>query len=229
MPFKWYLRIQSSWTSITDTNFAPSGAVTSKPLVGVSQARLSPQPWLVRPWAEHRHRWTTDMSFKTGVWQQLDDLANKLIMIFWTFIMVTLWSQRFSVTCNYSYSNQKTSNQQFHVACVSVLLVPLYGFDLLNTVGHCSTRRMPVQGAIAVPHPQSILANSWKIYSSFNFQWGSLLPKRFSRGCASCCQHIEMGNTPEGLRQKSCQEDKIAFHFLTQTAKQKVMVLWVFP
>lgn len=162
-------------------------------------------------WAEHRHRRTTDMSFKTGVWQQLDDLANKLIMIFWTLIMVTLWSQRFSATCNSSYSNQKPRHQQFHVICVSVLLVPLYGFALLNTVGHHDTQTTPIQGAVAMPWPQSVLTNSWKIYSYFNFLWGSFVHKNFSRGCASYCQHIETVSTPDGLlkiRQKAVKKIK---------------------
>lgn len=156
------------------------------------------------------HRHTTDMAFKTGVWQQLDDLANKLIMIFWTLIMVTLWSQRFSTTCNYFYSNQKTGNEQFHVICVSALLVPLYGFDL-NTVSPCTTQTAPTQGAIATPCPQSILPNSWKIPSCFNYLLGSLLHKSFSRGCASYCQHTEIGSTPEGSRknrQKAAKKTK---------------------
>jgi len=99
--------------------------------------------------------------------------------------------------CSSSYSNQKTSNQQFRLICVSVFLVPLYGFDLLNSVGHCSTQTTPIQGAIAT---QSIFANSWKIYSSFNFLLGSLLHKSFSRDCASYRRHTDTGSTPQGLQ-----------------------------
>lgn len=171
------------------------------------------------------------MSFKTGVWQQLDDLANKLIMIFRTLIVVTLWSRSFSATCNYSYSNQKTSKQQFHVICISVLLVRLYSFDPLNTVGHCSSQTMPIRGTIATPCPQSSLANRWKIYSCFNFLLGSLLHKSFSRGCASYCQHMKTSSTQRAYKKldKKLSRRQNSFRFLTQTAKQKVMVLWVFP
>lgn len=125
-------------------------------------------------------------------------------MNFWTSIMVKLWSQRFNVTLNYSYSNQKANNEQFHIICVA-----LYGFDL-NTVGHCSTQTMPIQGAIATPHPQSIFANIWKIYSSFIFLAGGSLEKS-GRACASYCQHTEAGSTPEGLqkiRQKAVSKKK---------------------
>lgn len=153
----------------------------------------------MRSQAEHRHRWAADMASRTGVWQQLDDFANKFIMVFWTLIMVTLRYQRLSVMCNYSYCNQKASNQQFNVICVSVSLVPVCGFDVPNAVGRSSTLSMPLQGATANPCLQSSLANCWKIYSSFNFLEGSLLHKSFSRVCSSCCQHIQMGSTPEGL------------------------------
>lgn len=113
--------------------------------------------------------------------------------------------QRLSVMCNYSYSNHKTSSQQFNV-----------------TSG--STWSMPLQGAIANPLVQ--LANSWKIYSTFNFLQNSLLHKSFSRVCASYCQHIKNGQYPRGFmknRTKSCQVDKITFHFQAQITKQ---MLW---
>lgn len=71
--------------------------------------------------------------------------------------------------CSCSCSNLKTSNQQFSFICVSAFLVPLYGFDVQNAVGHGSTQSVPLQGATANPCLQSNLAKSWKIYSSLTF------------------------------------------------------------
>lgn len=107
----------------------------------------------------------TDESFKTGVWQQLDDFANKFIMVFWIFIMVTL-VLRGSVWCAITLipiTKPATSNSMLFVFQFSLCLwCSEYCWSLQQ-------QSMPVQGATANPCLHSNLANSGKFTHLLTF------------------------------------------------------------
>lgn len=102
---------------------------------------------------------TADMSFKTGVRQQLDDFANKFIMVFWTFIMVTL-DLRGSVWCAITLipiTKPATSNLMLFVFQFSFCLcmVLMFWMLLVTAVPDQCFFKMQLQTPVSCPALQT--------------------------------------------------------------------------
>lgn len=126
---------------------------------------------------------------------------------------------------------RKPANSNFMLFVFQFYLCVYMALILLTLLATAVPKQCPFKVQSQCPVPSPSLANRWKIYSCFNFLPGSLLHKSFSKGCASYCQHMKTSSTQRAYKKldKKLSRRQNSFRFLTQTAKQKVMVLWVFP
>lgn len=148
-----------------------------------------------------------DTLFKAGVWQQPDDFAKKFIMVFWTFILVTL-DLRGSVWCEVTLvpvTKPATSNLMLFVFQFSLCLCRALMLGVLLAVAAPNQCLFKVQ--LQTPASTPALQTAGKFTHLLTSCRTVCCTKASAfRVCASYCQHIKMGSTPEGLwkiRQKA--------------------------
>lgn len=153
------------------------------------------------------------MSFQTGVWQQIDDFDNKFIVVFW--IILFTWSSECLLQ----------SHWISEALWCAISLIPITKPAASNLMLY---QAVPDQCLFKVQLPilQSNLQTAAKFTQLLTFYRIVCYTKASAEFVLAIVNTEKNGQYPRGFMKnwtKSCQVDKITFHFQAQIAKQ---MLW---